>query len=47
MKFLILVFQKTPLHIAIEKSYPQIVQLLLQHYKIDVNIKSIETNKLF
>lgn len=43
MKF-ILYFQKTALHIAVEKNCANIVQLLLDHKDVDVNVKSIFIN---
>ena len=43
MKFWIY-FQKTPLHLAVEKENADIVRLLLSHPKIDVNTKSIKIN---
>lgn len=46
MKFIYL-FNKTPLHIAIEKMNLPIVQLLLSNPKIDVNIKSIQNIMIF
>ena len=39
MKFIILFFNITPLYAAIEKGNIQIVKLLLEHPKIDVNTK--------
>lgn len=40
MKFL-LCFNKTALHIAVEKGNFEVVQLLLERKEIDVNIKAI------
>lgn len=42
--FLILVFNKSPLHISVEKGNQEILQLLLQRPDIDVNAKSILIN---
>lgn len=36
-----LLFHKTVLHIAIDKVYPKIVELLLAREEIDVNAQSI------
>ncbi len=40
-------FNKTALHIAVEKGDPDIVQNLLLQEKVDVNAKSIEILNLF
>ena len=40
-------FYKTALHIAVEKENFEIVQLLLSHDKIDINIQSISYNKIY
>lgn len=37
---------KTALHIAVETGNPEIVQLLLMREEIDVNVKSVISNKL-
>ena len=47
MKFINFFFQKTALHIAIMNENDKIVQLLLQHPKIDKSIKYILTIFLF
>lgn len=41
MMFIVLFFHKTALHIAVENENAEIVKLLLNHPKIDVNIKKI------
>lgn len=41
MIFIVLFFHKTALHIAVENENVEIVKLLLNHPKIDVNIKKI------
>lgn len=41
MRFYFTYFNKTALHIAIEKGYVEIIQLLLQCKSIDINYKSI------
>ena len=40
-------FYKTALHIAVEKENVEIVQLLLSHDKIDINIQYISYNKIY
>lgn len=47
MKFIISVFNKTALNIAVENGSVEIVQLLLTKKNIDVNIPSILNNVLF
>ena len=46
MKFL-LYFQKTVLYHAVEIENVEIVQLLLKHSKIDLNIKNISQKPFF
>lgn len=41
MKFLIFFFNRTALHIAVDKENKDIVQILLAYPEIDVNIKTI------
>lgn len=41
MKLIFLVFNKTSLHIAVEKGNIEIVELLLKHPRIDINSQSI------
>lgn len=41
MKFFSYCFYSTPLHIASKKNNVEIVQLLLSHPEINVNVKSI------
>lgn len=36
-------FNQTPIHVAIEEEYPDIVDLLLDYEKIDPNVSSIST----
>lgn len=36
-------FNQTPIHVAIEEEYPDIVDLLLDYEKIDPNVSSILT----
>lgn len=46
MKFIYILFNKTSLHIAVEKGNFQMVELLLTRKDIDINIKN-EILKLF
>lgn len=41
-----MIFYKTPLNIAVKKGNIEIIQLLLQNQKIDINFKSISNNNL-
>lgn len=41
MKFFLNSFYRTPLHLAIEKGHKEIVQLLMDSPKIDVQVKSV------
>lgn len=41
MKFYFFYFNKTALHIAVEKGFLEIVELLLSRDNLDVNIKNI------
>lgn len=41
IKFLSIIFNKTPLYIAVEKGNRDIVQLLIANENIDVNIANI------
>lgn len=41
----ILIIQKTPLHIAVEKENERIIKLLLLHKKIDVNLFGLLKNE--
>ena len=47
MKFLLLLFCKTALHIAVQKGNPEMVQLLLSRPEIDVNLSLILQKKYF
>lgn len=41
MKFYYLIFNRTPLHIAIEKDNAEIIKLLVENEQFDPNIKYI------
>lgn len=47
IKFLFVFIHKTALHLAIEKENIEIIQLLLNNDKIDVNSKAISILILF
>lgn len=41
MKFILYYFNKTPIHIAVEKTNITIIKLLLSNKQLDINAKSI------
>lgn len=47
MKFLFKFFFKTAIHIAVEKENIEMIQLLLDNSKVDVNLKSIFKFNIF
>ena len=46
MKYYIII-QKAPLLLAVEKNDPEIVEILLSHQKIDINIINIINSDFF